>query len=328
MTMNGPSRTIARHCRRFQSTYSAMSSVSAQYSGPNPRFPSSASNLSSLDYRAGNDFSTAVSMQTNMWDQHEHLLALLNVASVHQPATAVAHEMDLIEAAHEKQSYDKILILVRHGEGQHDKFERQWASEGNAMPAEMSKDYPRDPLMSPRGVGQVLNLSRRTALFCNSETNLIPELVVVSPLRRSAQAALLTFPDLSPGSIKNVPWVCHASLVEHANGYPSDFVSPPEDLEAIFPGIDYSMLRNNVDLGIENSTEKEPMTKNKTDLLKRTDAFLDWLRNRPEQVVFVSSHATWLQSFCGFTLQNERADGGREMFKNGEMRILGVNFDR
>jgi hypothetical protein len=40
----------------------------------------------------------------------------------------------------------------------------------------------------------------------------------------------------------------------------------------------------------------------------------------------VSSHATWLHSFCEFSLRYEQEES-REMFKKGEMLPVGIKFD-
>ena len=67
--------------------------------------------------------------------------------------SAIAHDMDLVEAsyaARDHESYDKILVLMRHGEAQHNVFERKYVQETGASmeAANMDEDYPVDPMLT------------------------------------------------------------------------------------------------------------------------------------------------------------------------------------
>jgi len=256
----------------------------------------------------------------------------------HQPfrPLAVAYDMDLVESSYavrDYETYDKILILIRHGEAKHNTFEREYA-QSKGVPREKANDdenYPVDPMLTGKGCGQMLNVSRRTATFFNKTTGLQPNLVVVSPLRRAIQSAIISFPTYTPqASLLNTPsWVCHPSCMELANGNKSEFVSSVKDLKEIFPGIDFShfedcLIDGNVDE--LNGKAKVPLFESKLDLMGRTDEFLSWIKEREERVIVVSSHATWLQSLCAFSLQYEPVSRGLAMFKKGELRSVGIKF--
>jgi broad specificity phosphatase PhoE len=272
----------------------------------------------------------------------EHSEALLSAFNMmyndmqesEQQVTTLAYDMNLNEAAvaaRDTASYDKILILMRHGEAKHNVFEREYAKEHGTTfeHANEHEDYPIDPLLTGRGCGQMLSVSKRTANFFNKETGLQPDLFVVSPLRRAIQSALIAFPTSSPlASLKATPWVCHPACMEQANGNKSEFVSSSEELEQTFPGIDFDLFNQSLKAGdVYNSKEKVPLFESKMDLMNRTDAFLEWLKERDERVVVVSSHATWLQSLCSFSLQFEKSGSNTlEMFKKGEMRSVGIKF--
>jgi hypothetical protein len=64
-----------------------------------------------------------------------------------------ATEMDLVEASYatkDYESYDKILVLMRHGEAKHNVFEREYART-NGVPREKAnedQDYPVDPFLT------------------------------------------------------------------------------------------------------------------------------------------------------------------------------------
>ena len=88
------------------------------------------------------------------------------------------------------------------------------------------------------------------------------------------------------------------------------------------------MFKQSLKRGDEyNSKETVPLFESKIDLMNRTDAFLQWIKERDERVIVVSSHATWLQSLCAFSLQYEDSESKNlEMFKKGEMRSIGIKF--
>lgn len=253
-----------------------------------------------------------------------------------QRPLAVAYDMDLVEASYavrDYETYDKILVLMRHGEAKHNTFEREYA-QSKDVPREKANgddDYPVDPMLTGKGCGQMLNVSRRTATFFNKSTGLQPNLVVVSPLRRAIQSAIISFPTYTPQtSLLNTPsWICHPACMEQANGNKSEFVSSVKDLKEAFPGIDFNLFEDClIDGNVDelNGKAKVPLFESKMDLMKRTDEFLSWIKEREERVIVVSSHATWLQSLCAFSLQYESEIRGLDMFKKGELRSVGIKF--
>lgn len=214
-------------------------------------------------------------------------------------------------------SVDKVIICMRYGESEHNLFEEDLRLQGKDLEQEMlhNEDYPRDPILSKRvsrfcesfflfsvlnsfynlvfsylimqGFGQALNNARKIADCCNNDTMLIPELVVVSPLKRATMAALLSFPRHSPLSVRNTKWICHPGLIEMTNSKnPADFISPAQDLSACFPGIDYSLLFDHEGHNARkiNRTALSEAER-KMDLLARADNFLSWLQGRNERVI-------------------------------------------
>jgi hypothetical protein len=149
--------------------------------------------------------------------------------------------MDLAEAAVSKHNYDKILLLVNHGE------------------AAVKKNSPLGISLTGKGFGEALTLSRQAAVFCNTQTGLSPELVVMAPLGCSIQTALYAFPYSSPISVRGVDWICHGHLL--ANEEPT-CVSV---LEKNFPGVDFSSY------GATGS--------------QQAGNFLAWLQGRQERVI-------------------------------------------
>jgi hypothetical protein len=182
----------------------------------------------------------------------KHWNALLTAAaSTSQPSQNVvtAHEMDLVEAASKRNLYDKILLFVKHGE---DESQLVAGSKTNS-----------DPGLTGRGIGQTLNVSRRVATFCNDETGLNPELVVAAPLRRAVDTAMMVFPNYTPESVRSIPWLCHPGLTDDSDTLAVD----TNDKTGPQIGMDAALVQS------------------KQELLRRSDAFLEWLRSREEQVV-------------------------------------------
>jgi hypothetical protein len=212
--------------------------------------------------------------------------------------TASAHDMDLVEAAfaaRDYESYDKVLILMRHGEAKHNQFQREFVRkhgksvEGKSVEeSNLDEDHPVDPMLTGKGCGQMLALSRRTATFFNDETGLKPDLFVVSPLRRAIQSAIIAFPTYTAyASLDNIPWICNPYTMEQANGNKSEFVSNPDQLEEIFPGVNFDMFKSLVgkDASQLNFKEVIPLFENKIDLIGRTDEFVKWIKDRKERVI-------------------------------------------
>lgn len=205
--------------------------------------------------------------------------AVLSASLAHQPQR-IACEMDIVEAAANKHNFDKILLLVNHGEA-----------------AVKKNDRLGIPVLTGRGVGQALTLSHQTCMFCNSDTGLSPELVVLAPLGCSIQMALHAFPYSAPDSVQGVSggvsWICHGDLLPKEEEAVSQSV-----ITKNFPGMDLCQY----DVGNQSGN------------------FLEWIKRRNERVIVVSSTTDWLQSFCSSTL-----DCNSVTFKNGgEMHAVGL----
>ena len=235
-----------------------------------------------------------------------------------QSPLAKAYDLTLTEAAEaaKQSSYDKILVLMRHGEAQHNLFQKQFLLANNKQQQHSSnndstamimynsqsiaesnnhQDHPIDPLLTGKGCGQMLALSRTTATYFSKESGFTPDLFVTSPLKRALQSAVIAFPTHTPWNcVRNrherSKWICHPYLMERANENKSEYVSDPMELENMFPGVDFSLYRELVEgyvNGVEglNGVERVPLFENKIDLLGRTDEFVRWVKEREERVI-------------------------------------------
>ena len=76
--------------------------------------------------------------------------------------------------------------------------------------------------------------------------------------------------------------------MEQANGNKSEYVSPAKELEAIFPGVEFSMFKNFLVGGNVNELNgrvKVPLFESKMDLMRRTGEILRWIQSREERVI-------------------------------------------
>jgi hypothetical protein len=186
------------------------------------------------------DFSTRVASDYEALNQ-----AVLSATLAHQPRVT-AQEMDLAQAVASKHKFDKILLLVNHGE------------------AAVKENHPLGISLTGKGVGEALTLSGQTAVFCNNETGLSPELVLLAPLGCSIQTALYAFPYSSPVvSVRGVDWICHGHLM--ANEEPTSV----DVLKQNFPGMKFADAQCG-----SASTASQQM-----------DDFMTWLQSRQERVI-------------------------------------------
>lgn len=222
------------------------------------------SGYSTLQFSVKRDIPPSVDLEPEFSRElaEKHWNALVTAAaSASQPSQTLvtAHEMDLVEAASKRKCYDKILLLIKHGEDE-------------SQLGKTASDH--DPALTGRGIGQTLNVSRRVATFCNDETGLLPELIVAAPLRRALDTAMLVFPHYSPESVRCIPWLCHPGLAD---------VDVDENDESLS-----SSSGTNGETGQHIGSgmqQRMSLVRSKQELLSRSDDFLEWLRSRDEQVV-------------------------------------------
>lgn len=241
-------------------------------------------------------------------DDERHWKILLDAVSqpmYHEPSPTpyitLAEELDLVQAAERQHFYDKIVLLLSHGEHYSkviEDFENLEIDEG---------EFKSDTLTG-KGVGQALTLARRTATFCNKETGLVPHMFVIEPSIKAAQTAFLSFPYETPYcSLSGTQWICHP-YVTGINTNPESLCG--SKLETL--GVDCSM--------IDSYNPYTPSTA--SELLENARGLFSWLQEREEKVVVVSGDTQFLQAL-GYTLNY---NGAESLFLDGEMRAIGVCY--
>jgi hypothetical protein len=272
-------KILSNGCVRRQTTPSM---ASARNTTDTSTTASSSRTCTEPDFAA-----SSAAMNTHYSCQDRHMDALIT-ATASRPYNAFkpqAYEMDLVLASRAKYSFDKVLLLMQHGEDE----------------SQTSSSSIQDPPLTGEGFGQALDLSRKAAVYCNPQAGLEPELMVVSPFSRVLQTTLLAFPYSKPGASsssignKKTPWICHPALVD-ASGDLSNHPMEISDLQLTFPGMDYSLYTDDNDEDEDDySTSTTPTTpsvdsnitllESKEQLLHQADQFVRWLQGRPERVV-------------------------------------------
>eukprot|EP00747_Dinoflagellata_sp_TGD_P168035 gnl/TRDRNA2_/TRDRNA2_193551_c0_seq1.p1 gnl/TRDRNA2_/TRDRNA2_193551_c0~~gnl/TRDRNA2_/TRDRNA2_193551_c0_seq1.p1 ORF type:complete len:258 (-),score=22.51 gnl/TRDRNA2_/TRDRNA2_193551_c0_seq1:214-987(-) len=165
------------------------------------------------------------------------------------------------------------VILVRHGEGEHNVSQEGWGTV--------------DPRLTTRGKKQAVAIRKHHLLNgC--------ELLVVSPLQRAVQTAVRIFSEQPTCRV-----VLTARHTERWAG-PCDEGRPKADLLRDFPFLaDWEGWRA-LSSGAWWGTEKSDRRWWKT----RVPTFKQWLREQPERHVVVVGHGAFFQGMSGKYIKN------------------------
>jgi len=259
-----------------------MGSITSQ-SGPYGDHNSSVTSTGSAS-RDSMEFSTAVAFGGNKYSFDPAITGASRRFAQVQDMQVLGKELTMKEAVAVAQSgkhvFDKIILLVSHGEASCVTEEESRTAYGDKVEGDFA--------LTQHGIGQALKMSSKTGEYCHSLTRLVPELFVVSPLRCATEAALLSFPYYSPGSIYGTKWISHGAC------HDSNLTSSVENLERSFPSIDYSLAGDQSD-------------------------FLSWLNGREERIVAIASTPSWIEDFCN------SIEPGHD---TKDLRAVGIKFAR
>lgn len=239
------------------------------------------------------NFSTVLARDDNRVDYDEHMHnSVFHSQQIVGPNVSVKGvQLNLaqsVQANKETNTFDKILVLISHG-------------EMRSLQDESLQSSDQCPSLSNKGIGQALDLARHIANYCNKETRLLPQLFMVAPMRGTIESALLAFPNLSPGSIHSIPWHCSSQFM----GLSGDGDST--ELTSQFPDIHF-------DLGTGLNTDSN------TD---GPSQFLNWLKKRNERVIVVSNNSYWHRSLIKSVIPQNL---NNSFVKEGSITSIGIKF--
>lgn len=234
------------------------------------------------------------------------------------PDEAPVPESDTLGTRH------KLVHFMRHGEGYHNVAQREWranpAWDGSSEPYTLDNDPPPhrylDPELTPKGIEQAKSLQSRVATIMKANP---VELIVVSPLRRATQTALLAFEThVGEGLEVLASELCH----EMAGRHTCDRRLNKSVLMAQFPVVDYSLIEEEDPLW--SDWAREPWL----EIGRRAAQFVEWLRSRPESRIAVAAHSCILLAILNAVVSRcEDADSAsQQWFGTGEMRTVLLTF--
>lgn len=188
----------------------------------------------------------------------------------------------------------KRVSFIRHGEGHHNLAQAQWHRAGKpGEPYTMDNDPEfrlMDPELTTLGQDQAVELRSRAA---NLED---VELIVVSPMRRAIQTALLGF---HTAIAAGVPVIAQELCHEIAGKHTCDKRKSVSELTAEFSKVDFSSLADQEDPYWGDGNVREDLES----IANRGADFVKWILRRPETCIVVATHSTWLLSLMNAVLE-------------------------
>lgn len=200
----------------------------------------------------------------------------------------------------------KTLHFVRHAQATHN-----LASLTEGRSAFAKWDF-EDARLTEFGVSQCIELATAANLLKDEV-----QLVIVSPLTRAIETALLGF-----ASVKDtVPWISLACLRERSGHNPCDRRRRLSVLKAEYPAIDFSDISTEDDVHwdtLGDARETDEM------MVARAHELFAWLRTRPETNIAVITHSSFLQVMLSKAIQ--ASPTLNKWFENCDMRTALVQL--
>ena len=212
-----------------------------------------------------------------------------------------------VAAVRRIQHGDKIVHFVRHAEGEHNVAGREDPLKGYLRPE------LEDAVLTKHGINQCKNLHKSTVDKLQSV-----ELLVVSPMNRTIQTAMHSFPQF----VDALPWVAIENVREQTGLHPCDKRKPISVHKANYGHVNFDLIASNEDPIYSKYILREP----DTDVAARGREFIEWLKQRPEKEIIVVTHSAYLRHLFNRVLDIE-SDADREHFENCEMRTYILRGD-
>ena len=214
----------------------------------------------------------------------------------------------------------KLLHFVRHGEALHNVAASE-AGPNQCYCDTMSRGCVPcpyydifDPALTDCGRHQATSLQPITSFHT-------PELVVMSPLTRAIETAVLAYAHLlKQDASVQPPWVCNEAARARIGLHACDQRRSVAALRSEFAHIDFGTVETDADAKWTLRRESMPL------LVERALAFMQWIADRPESEIAIISSSTF---FCVvFLAVLDTGDDAalRCWFRTGELRSVIVEF--
>lgn len=219
---------------------------------------------------------------------------------------------------------EKRVHLIRHGQGFHNLLAdiyKQFGQQFNGATGEggACNPYSLPEVLDPPLTEIGRNQARALQPVARS---LAAELIVVSPLVRATQTALIAFAHLVEGANSKVPFLAHEGCREISGVHVCDKRQSATELRRDFPMVDYTTMS----IMDEDPTWKIDEREKPLELASRGYDFLLWLRSRPESDIVVATHSAWLFALLNAVIDCDD-DALKGWFATGEIRSLVLRFE-
>lgn len=131
--------------------------------------------------------------------------------------------------------------------------------------------------------------------FASKGDDILPDLIVISPMNRTLQTATFCFPSL----VHTIPWVAIEAIREISTPHPYNQRSSLADLRIMYPHVDFSHVLHEFD-PLPNDRKETA-----DEVAARGEEFLEWLSKRKEQNIVVVTHAVFLMKLFEKVLQSD-----------------------
>eukprot|EP00466_Bigelowiella_natans_P006643 jgi/Bigna1/147076/aug1.128_g21784 len=200
-----------------------------------------------------------------------------------------------------KAEYCKIVYFVRHGQGYHNLGKR---SPVDKLARCNDMDL-FDASLTSVGEDQASRIQ-------DISLKLRPEIIYVSPMRRTLQTGTLAFKTV------DVPFIAFEELRE-VYGCTSSQRRKASIAKAEFPKVDFSRITED---DLEWTAVESP-----GHLKERQIRFLNYIRNRPERTLGVVTHSLWLLNFFRETVACTEPALTNSIFNTGELKGVVLQMD-
>lgn len=235
-----------------------------------------------------------------------------------RPVTIRAERVDRSAPSIPKDT--KIIHFQRHGQGYHNLLGDVWREL--QVPVDMdSTDPTKNPFLRPEILDSPLTeTGRQQCAARRPEASLLsPELVVVSPLQRTIQTALLSF---AHHRRDGIPWMAHEGCREELGLLVCNKRRSLSEIQQDYPHIDYSFMVSEEDTLFYNDRRETLLEKS-----ERVYGFLvNFIRNRPETEIAVVGHSAWLFNMCNAVMDCGNDESLTSWFLTSEIRSMRVSF--
>jgi broad specificity phosphatase PhoE len=219
----------------------------------------------------------------------------------------------------------KIIHFQRHGQGYHNLL--------GDITRYLGKEFnidDNDPTVNPFVRSDIYDsplTSKGRQEAANQRihaSKLSPEVIIVSPLHRAIQTALISFSDHLDQGTK---FIAHDGCREQLGLLTCNRALPLSQTRLEFPQIDFSLVTHGEEdhLWDRNPDRRE----HPVDEANRAYDFLtNFIMTRPEQEIAVVCHSAWLFSVCNCVMDCNGDDALESWFGTSEIRSMRVCFHR